>query len=88
MARESAPLTSRLAPETVCPAPSSTTAVVRVAPGRNTTSDATLLPAVLAAAAGPIEPPDDAEMRADLAREAMEPLFELGGSDEIGMAQF
>jgi hypothetical protein len=54
----------------------------------NTTSDATLLPAVLEAAAAPIEPPSDAEMRADVAREAMAPLFEVGGSDEIGMAQF
>ena len=54
----------------------------------NTTSDATLLPAVLEAAAAPIEPPSDAEMRADVAREAMAPLFEVGGSDEIGIAQF
>jgi aryl-alcohol dehydrogenase-like predicted oxidoreductase len=53
----------------------------------NTTSDATLLPAVLEAAAEPIEPPSDAEMRADVAREAMAPLFEVGGSDEIGIAQ-
>jgi aryl-alcohol dehydrogenase-like predicted oxidoreductase len=54
----------------------------------NTTSDATLLPAVLGAAAGAIEPPGDAEMRADVAREEMAPLFEVGGSDEIGMAAF
>jgi aryl-alcohol dehydrogenase-like predicted oxidoreductase len=54
----------------------------------NTTSDATLLPAVLAAAAAPIEPPGDAEMHADVAREAMAPLFEVGGSDEIGLAAF
>jgi aryl-alcohol dehydrogenase-like predicted oxidoreductase len=54
----------------------------------NTTSDATLLPAIFAAASEPIEPPSDAEMRADVAREAMAPLFEVGGSDEIGMAQF
>jgi aryl-alcohol dehydrogenase-like predicted oxidoreductase len=54
----------------------------------NTTSDATLLPAVLEAAAGAIEPPGDAEMRADVTREEMAPLFEVGGSDEIGMAAF
>jgi aryl-alcohol dehydrogenase-like predicted oxidoreductase len=53
----------------------------------NTTSDATLLPAIFAAASEPIEPPSDAEMRADVAREAMAPLFEVGGSDEIGIAQ-
>ena len=53
----------------------------------NTTSDATLLPAILAAAAEPIELPGDAAMRADVAREAMAPLFLVGGSDEIGMAQ-
>jgi len=54
----------------------------------NTTSDATLLPAILEAAAGSIESPGDGEMRADVAREAMAPLFEVGGSDEIGMAAF
>ena len=54
----------------------------------NTTSDATLLPAVFAAASAPIAPPNDAEMRADIAREAMAPLFEVGGSDEIGTAAF
>jgi aryl-alcohol dehydrogenase-like predicted oxidoreductase len=52
----------------------------------DTTSDATLLPAILAAAAEPIEPPSDAQMRADVAREAMAPLFVVGGSDEIGLA--
>jgi aryl-alcohol dehydrogenase-like predicted oxidoreductase len=52
----------------------------------NTTSDATLLPAILAAAAEPIEPPSDAQMHADVAREAMAPLFVVGGSDEIGLA--
>jgi aryl-alcohol dehydrogenase-like predicted oxidoreductase len=54
----------------------------------NTTSDATLLPAILAAASAPIEAPSDAELRADVAREAMAPLFEVGGSDEIGVAAF
>ena len=54
----------------------------------NTTSDASLLPAVLAAAAAPVEPPDEAEMRADLARESMAPLFEVGGSDDIGISAF
>jgi aryl-alcohol dehydrogenase-like predicted oxidoreductase len=52
----------------------------------STTSDATLLPAILAAAAQPIEPPSEAAMRADVAREAMAPLFVVGGSDEIGLA--
>ena len=37
-----APVTSRLEPDTICPAASSTTAVVSVAPGRNTTSEATM----------------------------------------------
>ena len=54
----------------------------------NTTSDATLLPAILEAASAPIERPRDAEMRADVAREAMAPLFVVGGSDEIGMAGY
>jgi len=54
----------------------------------NTTSDATLLPAILEAASAPIERPSDAEMRADVAREAMAPLFVVGGSDEIGMAGY
>jgi aryl-alcohol dehydrogenase-like predicted oxidoreductase len=52
----------------------------------NTTSDATLLPEIFAAAAEPIEPPGDAAMRDDVAREAMAPLFVVGGSDEIGLA--
>ena len=52
----------------------------------NTTSDATLLPEILSAAAEPIEPPSDAAMRADVAREAMAPLFVVGGPDEIGLA--
>jgi aryl-alcohol dehydrogenase-like predicted oxidoreductase len=52
----------------------------------NTTSDATLLPAIFTAAAEPIEPPSDAAMRADVARELMAPLFVVGGPDEIGIA--
>ena len=52
----------------------------------NTTSDATLLPAIFTAAAEPIEPPGDAAMRADVAHEAMAPLFVVGGPDEIGIA--
>jgi aryl-alcohol dehydrogenase-like predicted oxidoreductase len=54
----------------------------------NTTSDATLLPALLAAAAERVDPPSDAAMTADVAREAMAPLFTVGGSDEIGAAGF
>ena len=54
----------------------------------NTTSDATLLPAVLAAAAEPIVAPIDSEMLADVERQGIEPLFTVGGSDEIGMAGF
>jgi aryl-alcohol dehydrogenase-like predicted oxidoreductase len=54
----------------------------------NTTSDATVLPAVLAAAAQPIVAPDDESMRADAARHAMEPLFTVGGPDTIGAAGF
>jgi aryl-alcohol dehydrogenase-like predicted oxidoreductase len=54
----------------------------------NTTSDATLLPAILAAAAEPIAAPSDAQMRADVAREEMAPLFVVGESDEIGAAGF
>ena len=52
----------------------------------NTTSDATLLTAILAAAAEPIAAPPDAAMRADIEREAMAPLFVVGESDEIGAA--
>jgi len=54
----------------------------------NTTSDATLLPEIFAAAAAPIAPPTDAAMHADVAREAMAPLFVVGGLDEIGAAGF
>lgn len=54
----------------------------------NTSSDATLLPLVLAAAAEPVVAPDDGAMRADAKRHATEPLFVVGGSDGIGMAGF
>jgi aryl-alcohol dehydrogenase-like predicted oxidoreductase len=54
----------------------------------NTTSDATLLPAVLAAAAQPTEAPTDDQMRADAARHALEPLFVVEGPDTIGAAGF
>ncbi len=54
----------------------------------NTTSDATLLPMVFAAAAEVCSTPTDAEMRADCDSQAMQPLFEVGGTDGIGMAGF
>jgi aryl-alcohol dehydrogenase-like predicted oxidoreductase len=54
----------------------------------NTTSDATLLPALFSAAAEPIDPPTDPQMRADIAREEVAPLFTVGESDEIGAAGF
>jgi hypothetical protein len=54
----------------------------------NTTSDATVLPAILAAAAQPVVAPTDPELRADAERHAMEPLFTVGGSDAIGAAGF
>lgn len=53
----------------------------------NTTSDARLLPAILDAAAEPDIVSDDT-MRADVEREAIEPLFTVGGSDAIGTAGF
>jgi aryl-alcohol dehydrogenase-like predicted oxidoreductase len=49
----------------------------------NTTSDATLLPAVLEAAAQPAEAPDPTELDADVASFAMRPLFEPGVSETI-----
>ena len=52
----------------------------------NTTSDATVLPAVLEAAAEPVEPPDDALMAADQAALGMEPLFVRGVSDDVRLA--
>jgi aryl-alcohol dehydrogenase-like predicted oxidoreductase len=49
----------------------------------NTTSDATLLPAVLAAAEEAAPPPSARELEADAARLALAPLFVWGGSDAI-----
>ena len=54
----------------------------------NTTSDATVLPAILAAAGQSVVAPTDAELRADAERHAMEPLFTVGGPDTIGAAGF
>jgi len=49
----------------------------------NSSSDATVLPAILAAAEEPSAPPSAAELVADVARFAMEPLFVRGVSDSI-----
>jgi aryl-alcohol dehydrogenase-like predicted oxidoreductase len=49
----------------------------------NSSSDATLLPAVLAAASQPGPEPSDAEMLADARALAIEPLFVRGVSDRI-----
>jgi aryl-alcohol dehydrogenase-like predicted oxidoreductase len=49
----------------------------------NSSSDATLLPAVLAAASEPAPSPSDAEMLADARALAIEPLFVRGVSDRI-----
>ena len=54
----------------------------------NTTSDATVLPAILAAAGQSVVVPTEAELRADAERHAMEPLFTVGGSDTIGATGF
>ena len=54
----------------------------------NSSSDATLLRPILTAAGEAIEAPADALMEADVAAQAMEPLFTVGGSDAIGMAGF
>lgn len=49
----------------------------------NTTSDATLLPAVLQAASEPLEPPTAAQMAADQIAQDIEPLFVRGVSDDV-----
>ena len=49
----------------------------------NSSSDATLLPAVLEAASETAGAPDDGALRADVERLAMEPLFVRGVSDAI-----
>jgi aryl-alcohol dehydrogenase-like predicted oxidoreductase len=52
----------------------------------NTTSDATLLPAVFDAARGPISEPTDREMAADQERLGVEALFIRGVSDDVRVA--
>ncbi len=52
----------------------------------NTTSDATLLPAVFEAARGEITLPSDAEMKADAQALGVEPLFIRGVSDDVRVA--
>jgi len=49
----------------------------------NSSSDATLLPTILAAAAEPTTSPSAAALAGDVARFAMEPLFVRGVSDAI-----
>ncbi len=49
----------------------------------NTSSDATLLPALLAAAEAPAAPPSARELEADVARLGLTPLFVRGVSDAI-----
>ena len=49
----------------------------------NTSSDATLLPALLAAAQAPAAPPSARELEADVARLGLAPLFVRGVSDAI-----
>ncbi len=49
----------------------------------NTTSDATLLPIVLAAANRPITNPDDVELQTDAETLGIEPLFVRGVSDQV-----
>ncbi len=49
----------------------------------NTTSDATLLPAVLAAASEPIDPPDIADLQRDVAEQDIAPLFVRDQYDDV-----
>ncbi|MGE0387491.1 MAG: aldo/keto reductase [Gammaproteobacteria bacterium] len=49
----------------------------------NSSSDATLLPAILQAAAQPIEAPDPALLEADMHTHGIEPLFVRGVSDDV-----
>ena len=42
----------------------------------NTTSDARLLPAIVAAASGPLDRPSDDELAADEAAHAVTPIFD------------
>lgn len=52
----------------------------------NTTSDATLLPAIFAAATGQIDAPSDEAMARDAAELGIEPLFVRDVSDEVRVA--
>jgi hypothetical protein len=52
----------------------------------NTTSDATLLPAIFDTAAGAMILPDDAAMAADQQALGIEPLFVRGVSDDVRVA--
>lgn len=49
----------------------------------DSSSDATILPLILDAAAQASVPPSSAELEADVGKHAMEPLFVWGGSDSI-----
>ncbi len=49
----------------------------------NTSSDATLLPIVLAAANEPLTQPDDDDLRGDTEAQGIEPLFVRGVSDQV-----
>jgi hypothetical protein len=49
----------------------------------DTSSDARLLPAILAAAASGEPPPSDDEMRADVSAHGVEPLFDGSGLERI-----
>jgi aryl-alcohol dehydrogenase-like predicted oxidoreductase len=49
----------------------------------NSSSDATLLPAIIAAAEGPIEPPDQIALEADLHTHGVEPLFVRDVMDDV-----
>ncbi|MGY9072548.1 MAG: aldo/keto reductase [Acidimicrobiales bacterium] len=49
----------------------------------NTTSDATLMPAILAAAAGELTEPSDEQMRADMAEFGIRPIFDGGELERI-----
>ncbi len=49
----------------------------------NTTSDARLLPLVVAAAQGDLNAPTDAELRADIADHGITPLFDNAALERI-----
>lgn len=52
----------------------------------DTSSDATLLPTILEAAADETRAPDPSALEADVARHAIEPLFVRGVAEEVGVA--